>query len=312
MSNEKNALTAMLEQYEANNKPKYEKTSESNVYDLKNYFNTYIKEGVKSATKTIRILPTTDGSSPFVEMHGHKIKVDGSNKIFPCLKHEKDEPCPMCETRELLLAKADKSDSEYKTDKELAKAFNARLYYIVKVIDRENEEEGVKFWRIPHDYRKEGVYDKIFGVLNAIKKDVTHPETGRDLVLTINRNQNNFPIVSAVASLDPSPLSEDSEKAALWLSDDRTWSSVYATRNYDYLEIVVKGGVPAWDKDKNCFVDKESLKDDERQSQGKLESELTMGIENVKAGLQAAVTSSVADTDMETSDESDDSDDLPF
>ena len=54
MSNEKNALEAMLAQYEKNNAPKYEKKSEK-VYDLKNYFNTFIKEGVKSATKEIRI-----------------------------------------------------------------------------------------------------------------------------------------------------------------------------------------------------------------------------------------------------------------
>ena len=36
MSNEKNALEAMLAQYEKNNAPKYEKKSEK-VYDLKNY-----------------------------------------------------------------------------------------------------------------------------------------------------------------------------------------------------------------------------------------------------------------------------------
>jgi hypothetical protein len=103
MSNEKTSLQAILEQYEANNKPKYEKKSEK-VYDLKNYFNTYIKDGVKSATKQIRILPSTNGGTPFVEMQGHKIQVDGEWKTFPCLKHEKDEACPFCEAREALLS----------------------------------------------------------------------------------------------------------------------------------------------------------------------------------------------------------------
>jgi hypothetical protein len=41
-----NSLDAMLAQYESNNKPKYTKT-EAKVYDLKNYFNTFIKDGVK-------------------------------------------------------------------------------------------------------------------------------------------------------------------------------------------------------------------------------------------------------------------------
>ncbi len=79
MSTQKSALEAMLEQYETNNKPKYEKNQEKKVYDLKNYFNTYIKDGVPSATKTIRILPTASGS-PFVEFHGHKVLVDGEYK----------------------------------------------------------------------------------------------------------------------------------------------------------------------------------------------------------------------------------------
>lgn len=299
MSTEKNALDAMLAQYEKNNAPKYVKSETAKVYDLKNYFNTYIKEGIKSATKQIRILPTNDGSTPFVEMHAHKVLVDGEWKTFPCLKHEKDEACPFCEARELLLSTG--SDS----DKELAKKYNARKMYVVKVIDRENEEEGVKFWRFNHDYRKEGIYDKIYGVLAAIKKDVTNPETGRDLIISINRNQNNVPVVSAVSHMDPTVLSEDKAKKAEWLSDTRTWEDVYSVRNYDYLKIVVKGGVPVWDKDEKCFVDKAALKNEDAN----LESELTMGVENVKASVQAATTST---TQVVSTSVEEEEDDLPF
>jgi hypothetical protein len=299
MSEQNNALTAMLEQYESNNKPKYEKKSDK-VYDLKNYFNTYIKEGIKSATKTIRILPAENGS-PFVEMYGHKVQIDGEWKTLPCLKHEKDEPCPFCEAREALLSTGEDSD------KELAKKYNARMMYVVKVIDRDHPEEGVKFWRFNHDYRKEGIYDKIIGVLNALKKDVTHPETGRDLVLTINRNQNNVPVVSAVASLDPTPLSEDKEQAAQWLADSRTWEDVYSVRSYDYLAIIVKGGTPVWDKENKCFVDKATLSESNDEA-ANLESELTMGVENVKANVVAS-TAEVSTTETKTED---DGDDLPF
>ncbi|TXG79413.1 MAG: hypothetical protein E6R13_09855 [Spirochaetes bacterium] len=300
MSNQTNALDAMLAQYEKNNAPRAVKT-EAKVYDLKNYFNTYIPEGVKSATKQIRILPTADGSTPFVEVHAHKVLVDGEWKTFACLKHEKGEACPFCEAREALLATGKDSD------KELAKKYNARKMYVVKVIDREHEDEGVKFWRFNHDYRKEGIYDKIIGVLNAIKKDVTNAENGRDLLLTINRNQNNVPVVSAVASLDPSVLSEDQELKDLWLSDARTWEDVYSVRTYDYLEIIVRGGIPVWDKEEKKFVDKAALTSD--NSDADLESELTMGVENVKANVQAAA----ATTPVETSSASDEEeDDLPF
>jgi hypothetical protein len=301
MSNEKNALDAMLAQYEKNNAPKYVKSETAKVYDLKNYFNTYIKEGVKSATKQIRILPTTDGSTPFVEVHTHKVQVDGEWKTFACLKHEKNEACPFCEAREALLATGKDSD------KELAKKYNARKMYVVKVIDREHEDEGVKFWRFNHDYRKEGIYDKIIGVLNAIKKDVTNAENGRDLLLTINRNMNNIPVVSAVASLDPSTLSEDEETKDLWLSDSRTWEDVYSVRTYDYLEIIVRGGIPMWDKEEKKFVDKAALATENVGDT--TESEVTMGVENVKASVQAAATS---EKTLASANSTDEEDDLPF
>jgi hypothetical protein len=298
MSEQMNALEAMLAQYEKNNAPKYEK-QEAKTYDLKNYFNTYIPESVKSGTKTIRILPSQNGS-PFVEMYGHKVMIDSEWKTFPCLKHEKGEACPFCEARQELLATGKDSD------KELAKKYNARLMYVVKVIDRDNEDEGVKFWRFNHDYSKGGVYDKLYAMITALKKDVTNPETGRDIVITISRNQNNVPIVSGIQALDPSVLSEDETKKAEWMADERTWEDVYSVRTYDYLEIIVRGYTPVWDKEEKRFVAKELIKEDETKNT--LESELTMGIENVKSNIQAQLTTET--TSPASTDE--DEDDLPF
>ena len=302
MSNEKSALEAMLAQYEKNNAPRYEKKSEK-VYDLKNYFNTFIKDGINAATKEIRILPSQDGS-PFVEVHGHKVQIEGEWKTFACLKHQKGEACPFCEAREELLATGKESD------KELAKKYNARKMYVVKVIDRENEEWGVKFWRFNHDYRKEGIFDKIHGLLTALKtnKDVTNATSGRDLAISIQRNQNKIPVVTSISALDATPLSEDAELAEKWLSDTRTWEDVYSVRTYDYLEIIVKGGVPVWDKDEKKFVDKEALKADSSSTQ---EEEITMGIDNVKANLQAATTTETKATETSIVKE-DEEDDLPF
>lgn len=297
MSEQKSTLEAILAQYEKNAAPKYEKT-EAKVYDLKNYFTTYLEKGVKSGTKTIRILPTSDGKSPFVEMHAHKVLVDGEWKTYPCLKHEKNEPCPFCEAYDALRATGKDSD------KELAKKFNSRLMYIVKIIDRDNEDEGVKFWRFNHDFRKEGVYDKIFSAWSALKKDITDKETGRDLVITLNRNMNDVPVVSGIQALDASPLSEDSEKAELWLSDTRVWQDVYAIKNYDFLELIVKGETPVWSKDENKFVAKNSAKTEEAMN---LEAELTIGVENVKSTLKAATP-----VPQEVPSSEDEEDDLPF
>jgi len=297
MSKEKTGLEAMLEQYEKNNAPMFEKKSDK-VYDLANYFNTYIEKEIKSATKEIRILPSPDGS-PFVELHGHKIQVDGQWKTFPCLKHMKNEACPFCEAREALLATGEASD------KELAKKYNARKMYVVKVIDRNAEEEGVKFWRFNHDYRKEGIFDKIHGVLTALKtnRNITDSETGRDLAINIQRNQNSIPVVYSIVSQDSGLLTDDSVKKAEWLNDTRTWEDVYSIRNYDYLKIVVKGGFPIWDKNENCFVDRDAEKEVSPE-----EDEITMGIDNLKANIQVATTTE----GLESTDSKIDEDDLPF
>jgi hypothetical protein len=301
MSNEKSALDSMLEQYAKNNAPKYEKKNEK-VYDLKNYFNTFIKDGIESATKEIRILPSKDGS-PFVEVHGHKVKVEGEWKTFACLKHQKGEACPFCEAREELLATGKDSD------KELAKKYNARKMYVVKVIDRENEDWGVKFWRFNHDYRKEGIFDKIHGLLTTLKtnKDITNVESGRDLAISIQRNKNKIPVVTSIAAQDATPLTDDAEKAEKWLNDTRTWEDVYSVRSYDYLEIIVKGGIPVWDKDEKKFVDKEALKNTSTN-----EEEITLGIDNVKANLQATTVTSPKETETSVKMEEDEEDDLPF
>ena len=292
-----NPLEAMLAQYANNNKPKYDK-KDAKVFDLKNYFSTFIEKDVKTATKEIRVLPSADGGSPFVEFHGHKIQVDGKWTTFACLRHEKNEPCPFCEAREALLAEGKESD------KELAKKYNSKLMYIVKLIDRNAVDEGVKFWRFNHDYRKTGVMDKIHGIISAIKKDKEffNPINGRDLSININRDQNNNPVVSSVVAQDVTPLSENAEQAAAWLADTRTWQDVYSLKPYDYLEIIVKGGVPAWDKEAKKFVDKASLKPEGDN----LEAELTMGVENVKAGVTTATeTTATVEANEQT-------DDLPF
>ncbi len=96
-------------------------------------------------------------------------------------------------------------------------------------------------------------------------------------------------------------MTEDAEKKALWLSDARTWEDVYSVRTYDYLEIIVKGGVPAWDKDEKKFVDKASLKTEGGDG---LEAELNVGVEAVKSNVVAASNA--------TAGSNEDNDDLPF
>ena len=316
-----NVFEAMMKQYENAGKTSTN-TSTNKKYDLKNYFSTYLKDGINSDTKRIRILPPDEGQeTSFTVMWGHKAKVDGDWKTFPCLKHEEGEACPFCEARQALLATGKESD------KELAKKYSPRMMYVVKIIDRDKPQEGVKFWRFNHNYKKDGVLDKIMGAIKTAEHDITHPETGRDLSLDIQRDPTNgIPGVKSVNNvMQQTPLSDDPEQMKAWLEDKRTWRDVYSTRTYDYLAIVVGGETPMWDKEKECYVSKESKNKEAEQNEiDNLDSELTMGMQTEAPAENTSTpivenTSTPADvvTDEGTSNSftesmDDEDDDLPF
>ena len=176
--------------------------------------------------------------------------------------------------------------------------------YVTKVIDRANEKDGIKFWRFPHDYRKQGIFDKIFGVLSAVKKDLMDPKDGHDLVINIARDQNGNAIVQSInAVFTPSALCEDEAKAQSWINDVRTWESVYMVKPYDYLEIIVKGGIPEYSKELKSYVDKNSItKADPSASK---EEEGKIG--GVKKNVQAATKPAAAVAATVTAD-----DEMPF
>lgn len=304
MSNEKKTtLEAMLAQYESATTQTKGKTT----FDLKNYFTTYLPDGINTAIKRVRILPVSDGS-PFIAVHVHSIQVEGKNRKFTCLAHENDEPCPFCEAREELLATGEESD------KELAKNYRPRLMYIVKVIDRENEEDGPKFWRFPSNFKKEGILDKIMANIRMLDVDVTDAETGWDLALNIERVKSprggDYPSVTSILAPKTGPLSSNPEQATAWAEDGKVWQDVYSMKPYEYLAIVVKGGAPMWDKVKEKYVDKNDL---ETGASGnvsdELESELSIGgnqKETIK--VEEVKETYTAEVDKKTSA----SDDLPF
>ena len=308
MSTEKNSvLDAMLSQYE-----KATTFSNETSFDLKNYFTTYLPDGIDSAMKNIRILPVN--GSPFQEVHVHSAKVDGKNRKFTCIQHLNDEACPFCEARERLLSSGEKSDEE------LAKNYKARLMYVVKVIDRENEADGPKFWRFPINYKKDGIMDKIMASVKMIGEDITDAETGRDLALNIVRIKNprggTYPAVNSVLTRDKTPLSADAELAKSWVEDSKTWQDVYSVKDYDYLKLIVMGEVPAWSKKLEKFVAKSSLTpEDEEDTTESLDSKVSMGA-NAQKPSETPVKTEIAEEE-ETSytadvDTEDDDDDLPF
>lgn len=305
MSNENSALAAMLSQYE-----KSTSNSSENSFDLKNYFTTYLPDGVDSAMKKIRILPTTDGTSPFQEIEVHSQKVDGKSRKFTCISHLNDEACPFCEAREELLSTGEKEDEE------LAKSYKARRMFVVRVIDRENESEGPKFWRFPINYKKEGIFDKIMATINLLKEDITNRETGRDIILNVVRVKNprggSYPAVNSIQAFDREPLNKENELAEKWINDSKTWKDVYSIKGYDYLKLVVLGKTPMWDKKLEKFVAKEDVSPESEDTSNDLDSAISMGASaqpETKVKTEDVTDNSyTADVDVEEEA----TDDLPF
>jgi hypothetical protein len=296
----------MMSQYEASHNGKRDGGSQK-TYDLKNYFNTVLPKGVDSMTKRIRILPPAQGlKTPFDTMWGHVKKVNDEWKTFPCLKHEMDKDCPFCQAREALLATGKEED------KELAKQYSARQFYVIKVIDRDNETDGVKFWRIKHNYKKQGAFDKIMAAIKLAGHNITDTEEGRDLNIEIVRDGKASIIQAISVALEKTPLSNNQDKVSDWTSDTRTWEDVYSVRVYEYLAIIVKGDVPVWDKDEKKYVGKLEMENKGKSafdnSSDDLEDELEIGMSTAQKSAEVnepvSVSASVEDEDED--------DDLPF
>ena len=162
-----------------------------------------------------------------------------------------NERSPLNEVYEELMATGKESD------KELAKQYKSRKFYIVKVIDRDREEDGVKFWRFKHNYKQDGILDKIIPIWRN-KGDITDSEKGRDLIIELTKQKTPkgavYTTVSTIMYDDPSPAHEDEKVKKEWLEDEMTWLDVYSKKPVEYLEAIARGEVPRWDSDKGGYV----------------------------------------------------------
>ena len=242
---------AVLAQYEKNKNATGGNNNKISSEDrLKRYFTTVLQKGSKGEERRIRILPTKDGSSPFVEVKFHEVQVDGKwVKLYDPAQEGKRSPLnEVCEG--LMMSGVD-------SDKELARNYRSRKFYIVKVIDRDHEADGVKFWRFKHNHKGDGVIDKIFPIFRN-KGDVTNPENGRDLILSLALTKagtgKEYTVINSVLNDDPSALHADADVAKTWLDDELTWSDVYSKKGEDYLEMVARGEVPRWDTASSKWV----------------------------------------------------------
>jgi hypothetical protein len=218
---------------------------------MKKYFAAILKDNEKQGQKKLRILPTKDGTSPFKEVWYHEIQVDGKWQKFYDPGKNDNERSPLNEVHEELMSTGKDSD------KELAKQYKARKFYIVKVIDRDNEQDGVKFWRFKHNYKNEGILDKIIPIWRN-KGDITDSEKGRDIILELTKAKTpkgaTYTVIQTIMHDDPTPVHDNKETMESWLSDELTWQDVYSKKPEEYLEAIARGETPRWDSDAGKYV----------------------------------------------------------
>ena len=234
-----NSLDAVLAQYEKAQQTGNFTPKMSQEDRMKRYFAAILGDNEKQGQKRLRILPTTDGSSPFKEAMFHEMLIDGKYiKLYdPAMDNERS---PLNEVYEELLIEG---------DKKLASEYKSRKFYIVKVIDRDNEQDGPKFWRFKHNYKNEGILDKIIPIWRN-KGDVTDSEKGRDLILELTKAKTpkgkEYTVIQTIMYDDPAPLHEDEETKKTWANDELTWRDVYSKKPVEYLEAIARGETPKW------------------------------------------------------------------
>lgn len=250
------------------------KTKPTTKFDAKNYLNTRLSDGEASKTLTIRLLPfSKEGGTPFFKVHMHQVRVNkevssSGWKTFPCpIKNGLGKECPFCETSEEARKTRFASVIEQEKEKlfEVETQNRSREFWIVRCIERGHEDDGVKFWLFPSSKKGDGVYDKIMNIFaQRFKKaeaqgrhnNIFDLNEGKDLLITVSKDSNGKTVYNITDDDEKSPLSTNVEQAIAWVNDAKKWNEVYTIKPYEYMEIIIRGGVPYYDRDSGKYVEK--------------------------------------------------------
>lgn len=247
-----NVLEAALARYEQNTKSNNSSQKISSEERLKMYFAAILPKGQTSGMKRVRILPPAPGDELFwTEKYFHEVKVD-KNWVKLYDPAQDGEKSPLNEVGEALKMTGSADD------KKLASGYTSKRFYILRVIDRDNEQDGVKFWRIKHSYKNDSAYNKIMDIVKAKKEDITDAENGRDLTLSLSVLKNpmggEYTAITSVIPEDRSPLSTNEDQKAAWLGNTMTWREAYPKKAVEYLQGVAEGYKPVWNEGAKKWV----------------------------------------------------------
>lgn len=269
---------------EAAMKPTNANSAKKSEFNIKNYLNTKLDKDENERNVVIRILPVSGDDGNFsVAVKTHNLKVShriakSGFKSFLCLNdpqvpgYDPSVKCPLCEKSKQLFDEA-KSVREVDANKSKAiflKAcsFKPKTTYIVRVIERGKEDEGVKFWRFNENTQGKGIYDALISLYKQRKSDMAEAgidkynifdlDNGRDIVLNIKRTKRSDGKEGVAIQINDKginkPLTTDVELGNKWINDVKKWYDAYAAKSAEFLSIVADDLIPWYDKTTGKFV----------------------------------------------------------
>ncbi len=288
-----------------------------NTFDPKVYFQPSLPTGVNQKTFKVRILPPQEGEELFMKRRYHKVETQtldfASKKVVTkevmvnCNKPNGGK-CALCDTGYEMFKSGkeavEKGDTvKGESLKKAAQKYFAKDAYVVRLIDRDDEDYGVKFWSFDEFKNGGGIYDML--KLKAQRNgDFTDIEKGYDLILDKFRGK-----AITIDTDQPSPLTTDEAKKTKWLSEKRTALDIwkYKINHEQYLEFVAA--------EEACILDKNTgqwVKFEERQSNDEIveETKVLPIKETTTTQAQGPAESSIIQTAVAT--ETGTEDDLPF
>lgn len=262
------------------------KGQRKNDFDAKNYLDTKLEDGENERSITVRILPVSNEDGNFrIAVKTHNLKVSkriakSGFKSFLCLddqnvpNYDPSVRCPICEKSQYYFDEAKKCRE---TDKDKSKklfmkacSLKSKTTYIVRVIERGKENEGVKFWRFNENTQGKGIYDALIALYKQRKKDMAEEgienynifdlDNGRDIVLNLTRTERSDGQEGvAIQITDKSinkPLTNDIEMGNAWINDVKKWYNAYTVKSPEYLAIIAEDKIPYFDRTSEKFVPK--------------------------------------------------------
>ena len=289
-----------------------------NKFDEKNYLQVRLGPNEDKKEITIRLLPyEQDGGTPFHEIFMHQVRVNkevsaSGWKRFPCpIKNGFGDKCPFCETAQNArsLKKSTLSEADKKKYSEIEMMNYPKSMWVVRCIERGHEEDGVKFWLFSISKQKDGVYEKIDAIYNKRMEkgrnifDLNH---GKDLCLTLSKSSDGKTKIAITDDEDYTPLTEDFELGMSWIQDPKKWTDVYTIKPYDYMAVIVQGGVPYFSRELNTYVDKDEHIAKEKKE---IEDNLTQPTKDFSNPVEEIEKKVVMNVNLS---DDDDDDALPF